>query len=231
MSVPVHPGAGRSGACYSEFQGFVKQYEDISAFILCGGASSRMCRDKGLLEIGGQPLISRIARLVRSLVPSVTVIGPPQRYDALGLRVIADRNFESAAEASTMHGPLAGIATALAATDTAWNLIVACDLPYLTGEWVDWLLARATNSQQQIVMPRTERGPEPLAAVYHRECAEPMAELLGRGIRKALDAIGQFRVEFVFERDWRQIDPGGRVLRNMNTPADYDEAVALLGKP
>ena len=209
----------------------MKRYENISAFILCGGASSRMGRDKGLLKIGGQPLVARIAGFVEPLVSSVTIVGPPQRYDTLGLRVISDRNFGTSGETSRLQGPLAGIATALAATDTAWNLILACDLPYLTGEWVGWLLTRATNAQQQIVMPRTARGPEPLAASYHRECAEPMAALLGRGTRKVLDAIGQFRVEFVFERDWRHIDPGGRVLRNMNTPADYDEAATLVEKP
>jgi molybdopterin-guanine dinucleotide biosynthesis protein A len=190
-----------------------------------------MGRDKGLVKIGGQPLVARIAGFVEPLVSSVTIVGPLQRYDTLGLRVITDRNFGTSGETSRLHGPLAGIATALAATDTAWNLILACDLPYLTSEWADWLLTRATNSQQQIVMPRTARGPEPLAAFYHRECAKPMAALLGRGIRKVLDAIGEFRVEFVFEREWRHIDPGGRVLRNMNTPTDYDEAVALVEKP
>jgi molybdopterin-guanine dinucleotide biosynthesis protein A len=190
-----------------------------------------MGRDKGLLKIAGQPLIVRTARLVEPLVSSVGIVGPPEPYDTLGLRAIADHNFGASGKNSRLQGPLAGIATALAATDTMWNLILACDLPYLTHEWVDWLLARAANSQQQIVMPRTARGPEPLAAVYHRDCAEPIAASLARGVRKVAEAIEQFQVDFVFEREWRHIDPGGRVLRNMNTPADYDEAVALLEKP
>lgn len=211
-------------------QGFVKRYEDISAFILCGGASSRMGRDKGLLEISGQPLVVRIAGLVEPLVSSVKIVGPPERYCTLGLRVIADRNVGTSGETSTPQGPLAGIATALEATDTTWTVILACDLPYLTREWVDWLLARTTNSQQQIVMPRTSSGPEPLAAVYHRDCADLFAALLARGVRKVIEAIKQFQVEFVFERDWQSIDPYGRVLRNMNIPAEYDEALAIFGK-
>jgi len=194
-----------------------------------------MGRDKGLLKIAGQPLIVRIARLVEPLVSAVTVVGPPERYGTLGLPVVADRYFGGPGEGSRLQGPLAGIATALAASDTPWSLILACDLPYMTREWVDWLLAQATNTHQrtftaQIVMPRTARGPEPLAAVYHRDCADPVAALLARGIRKVLDAMEQFQVEFVFERDWQFIDPGGRVLQNMNTPADYDEALAFLEK-
>src|SRR6516162_9227963 len=112
----------------------MKRYEDISAFILSGGASSRMGRDKGLLKISGQPLIVRIARLAEPLVSSVVIVGPPERYGTLGLRVIADRAFGDRGENSILQGPLAGIATALAATSTPWNLILACDLPYLTRE-------------------------------------------------------------------------------------------------
>ena len=189
-----------------------------------------MGRDKGLLKIGGQPLVVRIAGLVEPLVSSVRIVGPRERYDTLGLRVIPDRNLGASGEPSRLQGPLAGIATALAATDTAWNLILACDLPYLTREWVALLLDRATISQRQIVMPQTERGPEPLAAVYHRDCADLIAGLLARGVRKVVEAIEQFQVEFVFERDWQAIDPDRRVLRNMNSLTDYEEAVAILEK-
>ena len=190
-----------------------------------------MGRDKALLRIGGQPLVVRMASIAEPVVSSVKIVGPPERYETLGLNVIADRNFSTLGELTLLQGPLAGIATALAATDTGWNLIMACDLPYLTREWVDWLLARTTNCQHQIVMPRTPRGPEPLAAVYHRDCADRIARLLARGVRKVVEALEDFQVDFVFERDWQAIDPKRRVLRNMNTPADYEEALALLEKP
>jgi molybdopterin-guanine dinucleotide biosynthesis protein A len=73
-------------------------------------------------------------------------------------------------------------------------------------------------------MPRTEGGPEPLAAVYRRECAELIIAALHRGIRKVTDAMAQLRTDFVTEREWHHIDPDGRVLRNMNSPEDYEEA-------
>jgi molybdenum cofactor guanylyltransferase len=230
MEVYLAPFIGLRERCYSEFQNSVNRYEDTSAFILSGGASSRMGCDKGLLKIHGQALIVRTARVVKPLVSSVKVVGPPDRYKTLGLRVIADRKFNPSGKTRTPQGPLAAIATALAATETTWNLILACDLPYLTGEWVDWLLAHATNSQQQMVVPRTARGLEPLAAVYRRDCAEPLAALVACGVRKVVEAIEQFPVEFVLERDWQPIDSDGRVLQNMNTPADYDEALSILEK-
>jgi molybdenum cofactor guanylyltransferase len=201
-----------------------KRYDQVSAFILTGGASSRMGKAKGLLEFGGEPLILRIARTIEPLVSSVTAVGPSERYAALGLQLIEDQQFGIAGERGKSPGPLAGIASALSASRTDWNLILACDLPYLSREWLDWLLARTTVSNGQIIMPRTEGGSEPLAAVYRRECAEPVISALHRGIRKVTDAMAQLRTEFVTEREWHHIDPDGRLLRNMNTPEDYEEA-------
>ena len=202
----------------------MKRYEQVSAFILSGGTSSRMGKPKGLLEFGGLPLILRIARLVEPRVCVVTAVGWPERYAALGLQVIEDRCFGSPGEDDRSPGPLAGLASALTATRTDWNLILACDLPYLTGEWLDWLLARVVVSGGQIIMPRTAEGLEPLAAVYRRECSEQIIAALHRGVRKVTDAMEQFRIEFVSERDWGHIDPSGRVLRNMNALEDYQEA-------
>jgi molybdopterin-guanine dinucleotide biosynthesis protein A len=206
----------------------MKRYDQVSAFILCGGASSRMGQPKGLLKFGGEPLILRIAALVESLVSGVTVIGPPEPYANLGLHVTADADLGIVEEKGTTAGPLRGIASALISTRTDWNFILACDLPYLTTEWLGWMLARAMASRQQIVMPRTARGLEPLAAVYRRECAEPIAAALRRGVRKVSDALEQFRIDFVSEGDWAHVDPTGRVLYNMNAPADYQEAQRWL---
>jgi molybdopterin-guanine dinucleotide biosynthesis protein A len=201
-----------------------KRYDQISAFILTGGASSRMGKAKGLLEFSGEPLIIRIARTIEPLVSTVIALGPSERYAALGLQVIEDQKFGIADERGKSPGPLAGIASALSASRTDWNLILACDLPYLSREWVAWLLARTSASSAQIIMPRTEGGPEPLAAVYRRECAEPIIAALQRGVRKVIDAMAQLRTDFVTEREWHHIDPDGRVLRNMNSPEDYEEA-------
>ncbi len=202
----------------------MKRYDQAAAFILAGGVSSRMGREKGLLEFGGEPLIVRTARLIEPLVTEVTVVGSPERYAALGLRAIADQNFGGGDGNEVVRAPLVGIATALNATAMPWNLILACDLPYLTADWLGWLLGRAVDSHAQIVMPRTSGGLEPLAAVYRRECAAPIVDALERGVRKVTDAMTEFRMECLSESDWSEHDPGGRVLRNMNSPSDYEEA-------
>ena len=202
----------------------MKQYRQVAAFVLAGGVSSRMGREKGLLEFGGEPLIARTVRLVEPLVSEVIVVGAPERYSSLGLSAIVDRDFRSGEDREAVLSPLVGIASALTASTATWNQILACDLPYLTPEWINWLLGRAVDSEAQVVMPRTPRGVEPLAAVYRGECAAPIVAALGRGIRKVTDAMAELRIEFVLEAEWGRHDPDGRVLKNMNTPAEYEEA-------
>src|ERR1700687_988958 len=150
----------------------MKRYRQVAAFILAGGASSRMGRDKGLLEFGGVPLILHTARLLEPLVAEVTVVGSPSRYARFGLHAIADDALAQCGPVTLGYGPLAGIATALAATRSRWNLIVACDLPYLSAGRLNWLLSRTLRSRGEAIVPRTQRGIEPLAAVHRRECGE-----------------------------------------------------------
>jgi molybdenum cofactor guanylyltransferase len=184
--------------------------------------------DKGLLDFGGVPLLVHTARIIAPLVSEVTVVGSPQRYAPLGLRVIPDNFSEPLAnpEADKRScGPSAGIAAALEVTRSPWNLILACDMPYLSSEWLNWLLSRAVRSRAEALVPETERGLEPLAAVYRRECGPALVASLASGVRRVTDAIQQLRLEIVNSSDWRPIDPDGLVLKNMNAPEDYEEAL------
>ena len=196
----------------------------MAGFILAGGESSRMGVDKGLLEIAGVPMIARAARLVESVVGSpVVVVGTPEKYRGLGLRAIAD-DWPGC-------GPLGGIATALGASDAQWNLIVACDLPYLTREWLEYLLQRARDSAQEAVLarnlaPANRRGAEPLCAMYHRGSEPELRRALERGVRKVTDGLAELRVEMIEPAKWKGFDSDGLLFKNVNTPADYEEAKA-----
>ena len=193
-----------------------------------------MGREKASLLIGGEPLILRTIRVVEPYVASVAIVGNCKQAAILGFKPLEDHNFGERNEATAPPGPLVGIATALAATPTEWTLILACDLPYLTEQWLAWFLERtkrSSRSDDQVILPRTPGGVEPLAALYRRECGEPIAAALARGIRKVTDALEPFRIQYVSESEWRHVNPEGRVLRNMNTPQDYEDARRCLERP
>ena len=73
-------------------------------------------------------------------------------------------------------------------------------------------------------MPRTQNGLEPLAAMYRRECAEPITKAFRCDVRKVTDALRSLSLDTVDAREWRKIDWENRVLKNMNTLKDYREA-------
>ena len=109
-----------------------------------------MGRDKALLELGGVALIVRAAAMVESVVGECAIVGDAVRLEGLELRVVAD-DFPGA-------GPLGGIATALGESSAEWNLVIACDLPYLTRAWLDFLVKRAVGSKADAILPMNERG-------------------------------------------------------------------------
>jgi len=194
----------------------VKDYDNVAAFVLAGGASSRMGRDKALLELDGVPMIVRMARLAEPHVASVTLVGPPERYAHLGLCVVADRWQGT--------GPLGGIVTALGVSESHWNLILGCDLPYLTAEWLVWLIARTLDSSAQAVVPESRRGLEPLAAMYRKDCALAFSTALEQGVRRISEALGEIVFEKVTAGQWRELGSTDMIFHNVNTPKDFAEA-------
>jgi molybdopterin-guanine dinucleotide biosynthesis protein A len=201
----------------------VKRWDQVAAFVLAGGASTRMGRDKALLDLGGEPMVVRAVHLAEPHVASVAVVAPTDRYAELELPILPDR-WPGA-------GPLGGIATALSATRCDWNLIVGCDLPYLTSEWLAWFIPCAMNSPAHAVVPESRRGLEPLAAIYHRACAAALTAAVERGMRRVTEGLAEILVERVRAAEWQGIDPSGRLFENMNTPADYEEARGRIEKP
>ncbi len=179
-----------------------------------------MGRDKALLELGGLPLVVCTARLVASVAGPVTVVGDSAAFRSLGLRTIAD-DWPGA-------GPLGGIATALRASRALWSLVVACDLPYLTRPWLEYAVARSLASQADAVIPKNASGTQPLCAVYHQRAEPSIRNALALGNRKVKDAVENLLVEIIEPSEWKAFDSEGYLFKNMNSPADYEEARARL---
>ena len=161
-----------------------------------------MGQDKALLPWLGRTLVEHVASQVAEAAGAVTVLGDRETYARFGLPILADR------EAGL--GPLGGIRTALEAGLADWNLIVACDMPYVESTLLKFLLDEAERKNVDCLMPLGQ----PLCAVYHGRCLPVIAEALGHGVRKVRQALEGLVVEQL------QMD---QILcfQNMNTPADW----------
>jgi molybdopterin-guanine dinucleotide biosynthesis protein A len=201
---------------------------DVRGYVLAGGGSTRFGRDKALTQFDSTPLLVRIDTLARTCIEEVMVVATAEKYRDLDphLEVIKDR--------WPGEGPLGGIITALqhtASTNPAaeWNLILSCDMPFLTAEWLNFLVdrARASAPEIQVILPHSTHGPEPLCACYRTNAADALKNVFDRGVRKVTQALQQLRTEVLDESVWKRFDSAGRLFWNMNTPDDFAEAQRL----
>jgi molybdopterin-guanine dinucleotide biosynthesis protein A len=110
-----------------------------------------------------------------------------------------------------------------------WNLILSCDLPFLSAEWLQFLAGRAlvARPETQIVLPHSAHGPEPLCACYRTDAVAPLQQIFERGTRKVTEALKHLPTEVLDASVWKRFDSAGRLFWNMNTPADFAEAQRL----
>jgi len=121
--------------------------------------------------------------------------------------------------------------TALRGAVGVWD----CEnLPFLTDDWVRYLVARATRAHKDaesrfdIVIPANQGGLEPLCAMYHQRCVVAVSAELDRGVRKVTAALSGLRLDSIQPEEWKAFDSGGLLFKNMNSPADYQRAREIL---
>src|SRR5260370_3995258 len=174
---------------------------NAAGYVLAGGGSTRFGRDKALVEVGGMPMLARTIELLERVTTQVKVVAVPRKYAAFGAENVEDR--------WTGEGPLGGIITALedaakSPADCGWNLIVSCDMPFLTREWLAFLSERAAKSKAQVVFPLSASGPEPLCACWQTGAAAELRSGFERGVRKVTGGIALLRAEALDDADLRR---------------------------
>jgi len=158
-----------------------------AGFVLTGGLSSRMGRDKALLPFPGGPLAGFVARQVEQAAGRAALVGAARRHGALGYPVIEDLY--------PGQGPLGGILTALETTAADWNLVVACDMPRLSVPFLTQLLEAAARLDADALVPADPEGRlEPLCAVYHRRALGGLTAAFQQGTRKIAAALERVRM-------------------------------------
>jgi molybdenum cofactor guanylyltransferase len=178
-----------------------------AGFVLVGGRSRRMGRDKALLPYRGATLARYVAGQVERAAGSVALVGDPALYGGLGYPVIRDL--------APGAGPLGGICSALRSSAARWNLVLACDMPRVTAAFLSVLLDEAERSAADCLLPAGPSGrPEPLCGVYHQRCLPPLAEAFAHGVRAVVEGLAAVRV---------QILPvsGEDLFANCNTAGDW----------
>ena len=183
----------------------------LTIAIQAGGKSSRMGTDKSFVPFLGRPMIEVVRERVEGLGDELIIVtNKPDAYAYLGLPMFGDDYPDT--------GPLGGIYTAVRHACHTHTLVVACDMPWLNRPLLEYMVG--LREAADVVVPRWDKFPEPLHAVYSKTCLEPMREKLEAGVLKITAFYGRVSLRFVEREEIARFDPEGRSFVNVNTPDD-----------
>ncbi len=196
--------------------------DSVSGFVLAGGQSSRMGRDKAFIQLGEHTLLTHALELVRAATGSAQIVGSAAKFAAFG-PVIEDIYPE--------QGPLAGIHAALTGTRTDLNLIVAVDMPFLEPRWLIYLVAEARTSTAIVVVPKAGGTQQPLCAVYRRQFADIAERSLRCGKNKVDRLFAEVPTRVIEQQEVERNGFTAEMFHNINTAKDWQEAKLKLSAP
>ena len=193
---------------------------EIEGFILVGGASSRMGRDKALLDLYGQSFVERTSGALHGIAQRISTVGANKEMrEALKLPDVPD--------IYVRWGALGGLHAALAACQAPWAAVVACDLPFVT-EALFLRLASLREDYDAVVPVQDDKRVQPLCALYRADaCLLQIERLIATGERRPRALLPQVRTHRVAFEELSDLEGANLFFRNINTPEDYRAAQAL----
>jgi molybdopterin-guanine dinucleotide biosynthesis protein A len=195
-------------------------FADIEGFVLTGGASSRMGTDKSRLEIGAETLAARAVRTLQSVYAKVSTVGGeplenvpffPDQIDLSGER---------------QRAAIVGVHAALKNSKSEWSAILACDMPFVTGTLLQFLVTKAVGTIQAVVPVQPDGRLQPLCAIYRtRPCLAAVETAITNddlSMTKLLEQIEAVKVDLDNFGDHASTR---ELFLNINTPDDLRKAL------
>lgn len=159
----------------------------MTAIILSGGKSSRMGTEKGLVELNGKCLIEYVIEAAKNISDEIIIVANNNEYKRFGYRIYSDLIKNC--------GPMGGIYTGLFHSQTEKNLVLSCDIPFVSSDALKFIIKNSGNSK--ITVPKHNNKIEPLCAVYSKSCAGKFKTLILKNELKMTEALKKFSVKYL----------------------------------
>jgi molybdopterin-guanine dinucleotide biosynthesis protein A len=204
-------------------EGIERYTLDIACIVLAGGQGVRLGRDKVRETVGADSLLGRVlARLAPFNRDIIIVTAAEKSLPPLN-------GFQRARVVTDIYpgkGSLGGIYTGLAESSSPYNLVVACDMPFLNQALLRYMMGLAAGFD--LVVPRLGELVEPLHAVYSKGCLAHIEGLLRRGNLEVRTIFDLVKVRYVDSAEIDQFDPEHLSFFNINTEADLAKARQMV---
>jgi len=185
--------------------------DSLSIYILCGGKSSRMGTEKGLISFKEKPFVQHIIDAVSPLSDKVYLVTENQDYERFGLPLVPDLVPD--------RGPVGAIYTALKHTSSSWNLILSCDVPAITTRGLQTYLLDKTPTAPITFLSKKNQA-HPLIGLYAKHVRANFVQALRKGNLKLRDLI-----EFLPHQTVEVSSEDAYILENVNTPEDLEKLI------
>ncbi len=192
---------------------------DISCIVLAGGKGLRLSRNKTLATVGNTSLLQRVVSYLGSFNSDIIIVTAARQSLP---RLVGDSKLRMVTDTYPGKGALGGIYTGLAASDSFYNLVIACDMPFLNQALLRYMMQLSGGFD--LVVPRLGNLCEPLHAVYAKSCLAPIENLLEQGNLSIIELFALVRVRYVAAEEINRFDPEHLSFFNINTEDDLEAA-------
>jgi len=195
----------------------------INAVLLAGGKSSRFGdSDKALIPFAGKTLIEYIYDHLSENFNRVIIIGSKDKYSFIKDAEIRNDIYQN-------KGPLAGIYTGLYYSETNYNFICGCDMPFLSSSYFNYLKSQlAAEKGVEIIVPQFNGFLEPLAAVYHYSLLKRIQDEIINDNLRIKSFYKRAKKKVLSETNLEKNFDLKRLFFNLNYPADLEKALKYL---
>ncbi|HMT09354.1 MAG TPA: molybdenum cofactor guanylyltransferase [Pyrinomonadaceae bacterium] len=201
----------------------------IDGFVLAGGQSRRMGHNKAAVLLGGRTLVDRAASTLFSITNTVHVVGNLTE-EITSIPIIQDHQ-----TLGNARGAIVGLYTALVNAQTEWVAVLACDLPFVTGElmtqMVDILrqgVDEQVNSVDAVFPAQPDGRNQPLCGLYRRDrCLPEIEKMFSDGDWRLQQLRGRLKTRVIGFSEIKDIQGSEFLFLNLNTPEEYRAAVEI----
>lgn len=193
----------------------------MNAIILAGGKSSRFGSNKALYEINQKPMLINIIEKLEPIFGKIYVIGNKEyKYDGL-------YNTEYITDIIPDKGPLGGLYTGLKTTNSKYNYLQACDMPFVSKEYLEYMKNYiANNKGYDAYIPKKKGYLEPFVGIYHKRIKKHILNLIKQDKLNFDYLFQEINIKVIEEKNIKKVADTERIFFNINKKEDiqrYDE--------
>jgi len=187
----------------------------MNAIILAGGKSSRFGSNKALYKLNQKPMLINIIEKLEPIFDKVYVIGNDEyKYEGLF-------KTEYLTDVILDKGPLGGLYTGLKTTDSDYNYLQACDMPFVSREYLEYMKDYITiNKGYDAYIPKKDGYLEPFVGIYHKRIKKNILKLLNKDNLNFDYLFKEIKIKVINEEEIKEIVDTERIFFNINKKED-----------